>query len=247
MAEGAGLDRLQAEWERMAADDAMWAVLSDRRHKHGRWTAEEFFRTGTDFIDGVLERGTRLGHPQGRRDALDFGCGVGRLTRALAAHFDHAVGVDISERMLAAGREHHAGVANLELRLNRRGDLGDFDDATFDMVNSWIVLQHMPSRALIERYLRELIRVLRPGGLLHVGVPDRIPTAVRLLSRRRPYVVLRRLGVPEEVLYRRLGLHSMHMTAFPVIEVCRVLESAGARLLTVHVDPQEGPAYYVTR
>jgi SAM-dependent methyltransferase len=231
----------------MARDDALWAILSEPGHKHGRWTLPEFFATGRDFIDAEMRRAAELRHPERFQRALDFGCGVGRLARALAAHFDEVVGVDISTAMIETGRKLNAEIANLTLLVNDTDDLRAHDEASFDMVNAWIVLQHMPSRALIERYLREFLRVLRPGGLLHFGVPERIPLSVRLFSRRNPYVVLRALRVPQSFLYRRLGLHAMHMTSLPRADVERIVSSGGGTILAVDMHPLEGPTYFVTR
>ena len=44
------------------------------------------------------------GLPRARALALDFGCGAGRLSRALAAHFEHVVGVDVSASMIETAR-----------------------------------------------------------------------------------------------------------------------------------------------
>ena len=44
------------------------------------------------------------GSPAARRSALDFGCGIGRLSQALAEHFDQVYGVDISPKMIELAR-----------------------------------------------------------------------------------------------------------------------------------------------
>jgi ubiquinone/menaquinone biosynthesis C-methylase UbiE len=92
----------------------------------------------------------RLGYPSGREAALDFGCGVGRLTRALAKDFRRCYGVDISESMIAKARELNQSLPGCEFVLNTQGDLALFPDNHFDMIYTCRVLQHLPSRATIK-------------------------------------------------------------------------------------------------
>src|SRR5690242_3397514 len=105
------LGELQRTWNALAAKDAMWAVLTGPVGGSRRWDAAEFFRTGVDEIRLILDRVAAAGLTPRRTRALDFGCGVGRLTQALAAQFDHADGVDISTEMVEQARA-----------LNRAGD-----------------------------------------------------------------------------------------------------------------------------
>ncbi|RCV47080.1 methyltransferase domain-containing protein, partial [Marinitenerispora sediminis] len=60
----------------------------------------------------------------------------------------------------------------IEFRLHDAPDLGAFEDASFDLVYTDLVLQHLPP-ALARGYLAEFTRVVRPGGALVVGAPDR--------------------------------------------------------------------------
>lgn len=133
----------------------------------GGWDEAEFFATGEREIAHVLGRLDELGieRPTGR--ALDFGCGVGRLTLALADRFDHVDGVDISPEMIALA-EGHPGC---EFHVNDEPDLALFADDTFDFVYSFIALQHM-ARELAEGYVREFVRVLKPGGVAVFQVPE---------------------------------------------------------------------------
>ncbi|MGI8441165.1 MAG: class I SAM-dependent methyltransferase, partial [Thermoleophilaceae bacterium] len=67
--------------------------------------------------------------------------------------------------------------------------------------------------------------------------------------QRRLYAGLRRLGVPSKVLYRRLRLQPIRMSAVPVPDVCRALEESGARVLEVRTGRGvvESSTYYVTK
>lgn len=242
------LERHRQDWEQLAEADALWAVLTAPGRKGDRWDEAEFFATGEAEIAHVVSRAESLGLPGARGSALDFGCGVGRLTRALAGRFDRAVGVDISSGMVERARRLNADVPGVEFRVNAAPDLGQFPSAGFDLVCSSLVLQHVPSVPEIERYVTELLRVAATGGVVVFGLPSRIPFPWSLQPRRRAYALLRRLGVPEQWLLRRTPLTPMRMTSVPEADVRRLLVGAGGELLlTEPVD--EGPVralrYYV--
>src|SRR5436309_8783809 len=83
------------DWEDLSLLDPYWAVLSDPSRRFGGWQRDELLASGPSVIDAILHRGRQFDRPSDHRHALDFGCGVGRLTRALARHFDECLGVDI--------------------------------------------------------------------------------------------------------------------------------------------------------
>src|SRR5205823_6889968 len=68
-------------WEEFAAQDPFWAVLAQPDRKYGRWEREDFYRTGEAQIAEVMDHAAQFDRPQRREAALDFGSGVGRLTR----------------------------------------------------------------------------------------------------------------------------------------------------------------------
>jgi SAM-dependent methyltransferase len=240
-------------WEDFAAQDPFWAVLSQPDRKYGKWDREAFYRTGEVQIAEVMDHATRFDLPTGHEAALDFGSGVGRLTRALAGRFDRAVGVDISQTMVDNATRFNDDVPNVSFQVNARPDLRVFDDASFDMVNTRIVLQHLADRETIEGYLAEFLRVLRPGGLLAFQLPSALPLTLRLQPRRNVYLVLRRLGFTPRFLYWRLGLHPNRMVAIAKPDVVAFLEARGGRVLDVITrrDPDvhlfEESVYFVTR
>jgi ubiquinone/menaquinone biosynthesis C-methylase UbiE len=234
------VDQQQQDWNELADLDPYWAVLTRPDKRFGRWESEEFFATGTAEAAGVMARAQELGHPTERRRALDFGCGLGRLTRAFAAHFGECVGVDISDTMVARARELNIDVENASFVVNRAADLGRFEDGSFDFVYSTIALQHVPDRAAIESYIRDFCRVLSPGGLAMFQLPSHIPAVFRLQWRRRLYVGLRRVGVPSAFLYRRMRLLPIAMSFVPERDVAAVVASAGARVLDVRTHGASG-------
>ena len=111
--------------------------------------------------------------------------------------------------------------------------LASFPDRSFDYIYSRIVLQHIPDRRVTERNLREFVRLLAEGGLLVFQLPASIPTRRQLQLRPALYAALRSLRVPEDFLYRRLGLHPIRMRSIPEADVLRLLMAAGASVLNV--------------
>lgn len=230
------------DWEEMAKDP-LWAVLAGKRD----WDVDEFFATGEADVRSLLTIAERLGLPKSRTRALDFGCGVGRVTRQLAGHFEECWGVDVSRHMLEIAAEYSP---RCRFHLNRRRDLSHFPDFHFDLVYTVIVLQHQPNRQVIESYLREFVRVLRPQGLLAFHLPSEMPFRYWLAPRRRAYRLLHAAGVgPERLLQWRL--FPMKMTAVPQKRVISVIKSSGSRLLLA--EPHSGSGaipsmmYYCTR
>ena len=104
------------------------------------------------------------GRPAKTCRIVEIGCGVGRMTRWFAEDFLEVHGVDISAEMIRRARLRLAESPNVVLHLGSGRDLSGLPDETFDLAFSYIVFQHIPSRAVIENYVREAARVLRPGG-----------------------------------------------------------------------------------
>src|SRR4051794_589356 len=153
---------LQKHWSVLGATDPFWAILSVPTKQHGGWDHEEFFRTGREWIDEVMRYVDSLGVALRRDRALDFGCGAGRLTQALCRHFARCDGVDIAPTMLELAERFNQHGERCRYHFNAADDLGLFAADTFDFVYSIIVLQHMEPQ-YSSRYVRELVRVLRPG------------------------------------------------------------------------------------
>jgi SAM-dependent methyltransferase len=220
-----GLDEVRADWTRLGADAPLWAVCVDPAKRDGGWDDDEFLASGAREIASALERLDALGlRPEGGR-ALDFGCGAGRLSNALADHFDAVVGVDISAPMLAEARRLDRSGGRIEFRLNDAPDLAGLPDASFDLVYTDLVLQHLPP-ALAAGYVREFARVVRPGGAMVIGVPARERRTFKgLVFRYAPWPAIRfaqraLLGYPAP----------MRMHPLPADRLAALLAPAGARI-----------------
>ena len=163
---------LHETWEALARQDPFWAILSDEERRHGRWEIRDFLKTGETEIGTLFARFDELSIRTSGNRALDFGCGVGRVTQALARRFNQVTGVDISETMIERARALSGSSSQLQFTHLKDGRLRIFKDASFDFIYSARVLQHVPER-LIQSYIRELLRLLAPGGTLAFQLPCR--------------------------------------------------------------------------
>ncbi|WP_017593489.1 methyltransferase domain-containing protein [Nocardiopsis potens] len=185
------LDEVRRDWTLLGSAEPLWAVCVDPDKRNGGWDDEEFLASGAAEIDGALARLAELGIGHGTGRALDFGCGAGRLSNALARHFEAVDGVDISAPMLAEARRLDRSGGRIAFHLNEAPDLSAFPDASFDLVYTDLVLQHLPP-ALAAGYLREFARVVRPGGAMVLGVPARERATFKgLVFRYAPWPLIR--------------------------------------------------------
>src|SRR5262249_45364852 len=106
-----------------------------------------------------------------RSRALDFGCGIGRLTQPLANYFTEVCGVDIAPSMIRLAQRYNRHAHNCKYYLNDRADLKLFDDASFNFIYSSLTVQHIDP-AYTNAYLKEFLRLLVPEGILVFNLPS---------------------------------------------------------------------------
>lgn len=148
---------MKTVWENLGRVDPLWAVMSTPEHRHGGWDLDEFMATGR----GSVRYGMSL---DGR--VLDFGCGVGRISNALAEQGLRVVGVDIATSMVERARELNAHRGCLDFVAYDGGEL-PFPDNSFDAAVTLIVLQHCPARVQVAALmqLQRVVHVNPPAGV----------------------------------------------------------------------------------
>jgi ubiquinone/menaquinone biosynthesis C-methylase UbiE len=158
------LRRMRNDWDARARENARHFVSTGRT----QWSDEEFFASGeltvaeevqTDMINVCQGKDPR------QLRVLEIGCGAGRVTRALAKVFGEVHAVDVSGEMVNFAREALRGSPNASVYQNNGMDLSVVPELPFDFAFSTIVFQHIPSRAIVESYVREVHRLLRTGAL----------------------------------------------------------------------------------
>lgn len=169
------LKDIQRSWDAYGKDDPMWAILVDPQKANNRWDESEFFRTGEVVAQDVMSWSERLGLPSDRNVFLDFGCGIGRLTQAFARYFDKCIGVDIAPSMIDRAKKCNKHGSRITYVVNDSDDLSRFKANSIDMIYTEYVLQHMHPNAS-KQYISEMIRILKPGGLLSFQLPSSLAT-----------------------------------------------------------------------
>jgi len=195
------------------------------------WEPAEFFASGVYEIDAMLAYAESIRPLVRRQRALDFGCGVGRLTQALARHFEEAVGVDISSAMIEHAKNYDSLENRCRFLLNDTDDLRQFTDGEFDFVYSSITLQHMPPH-LAARYIQEFIRVLRPDGLALFQLPSRRRSTLGRLKTAAHEIL--------DPIAGRFGSRPL-MRGTPTFSVRRLVTDAGGEILDIAPDESAGP------
>jgi len=158
------LEQVQRVYETLGKVDPLWAVLTDDRYRGNKWDPREFFATGRAEIDSVM---TELAAQQivvQRGAALDFGCGVGRLTQALCEHFESVTGLDIAATMVAGAQKWNLHADRCRYLVNTTEAIPELPSASLDFIYSNISLQHSPPRCQ-RNYLSEFMRLLKPGAI----------------------------------------------------------------------------------
>lgn len=245
---------MRKNWNNMAEADPYWAVLTHDSKKDGKWSTEEFFATGRSEIAQMLETVEKLGLKPAHGRALDFGCGLGRLTQGLGGHFAEALGLDISDGMVAQARKLAEKLPQCSFRVNTDPDLKQLESASFDLVYSSITLQHIEP-VYSREYLREFLRVLRPGGVLVFQLPshrkaEQMPESKKtgsVLSRlywaiREAMNSLRDRRIYREKIAAQELIIPMHGIPRPEVEA--LLAAAGGRVVDVQSDGKAGGDWF---
>jgi SAM-dependent methyltransferase len=166
------LEKMQADWDARARENARYYVQTAQES----WSDDEFFASGEQTVrEQILNDMINIcqGRPPKQMRVLEIGCGAGRVTRALANVFGEVHAVDVSGEMIQMAKSALTGHPHAHVYQNNGMDLSVVPSAlegTFDFAFSTIVFQHIPSREVIENYVREVRRLLRPAALFKFQV-----------------------------------------------------------------------------
>ena len=161
--------KLARNWDAFGDADPLFGVLSDPAKFGGQWRVDDFFASGDAHVKKWLRILRELGATFYPGTCLDFGCGVGRLTRPLSESFLSTVGIDVAKSMIAVARRYNRN-PRCRFVVNRDPDLRSINASTFDFVHSCLVLQHIPPDVTI-KYIEEFFRVAKPDGLIVFQLP----------------------------------------------------------------------------
>lgn len=154
---------MREDWDRRAREDAEFFIYT----RDSERDASDFTRSGEANYNQLVRPYLPVllpGRTAGDCRVVEIGCGVGRMTEWFARQFGFVDAIDVSPVMIAGARDRLGQLPNVAFHIGNGSDLAGIADASADLVFSYIVFQHVPSRGAIEGYVREAARVLKDGG-----------------------------------------------------------------------------------
>jgi SAM-dependent methyltransferase len=217
------LENIQKNWEGFANTDPMWSILTDKKLINNQWNKENFYLTGENDVNSWFSSFNELQQLNNGR-ALDFGCGMGRITQALCIHFASVTGIDISKTMVHLANENNKFPEKCFYKHNEHPNLKEFDTDSFDFIVSFITLQHLPQQYIFS-YLEEFLRVIKPGGIILFSLPCKPPFIYRLLVRLLTQTLINKI---RRVKYQKEYVMEMHWVSEKKMK--KFIESRGKLL-----------------
>ena len=160
------LKESEKNWDNLAEKDPLWAILSDPSKKGRKWKIEDFFESGEKEVIELLNWLNKNGISVNFGRALDFGCGVGRLSNPLASLFSQVFGVDISSKMIELAKSYSQYPENkLCFLVNKTNDLNIFPDRFFDFIYTNITLQHIKQDFAL-KYIDSFLKKIKKDGIV---------------------------------------------------------------------------------
>lgn len=219
-------ERIAGNWRTFGETEPHWSVLTNDIYRSDRIeeTIDHFYQTGVQDVEIFFHMAERAGVDlSGDMRALDFGCGTGRLTLALAARFREIVGLDVSAGHLKLARERAAATGTQNARFEAITEIADLDKwRGFDFILSRIVLQHNPP-PIMAALLEKLLLALNPGGTAVIQIPT--------------YIHGQRFEIAD---YLANEQPAMEMNALPQDHVFDIIARTGCRPREVREDDSIG-------
>jgi SAM-dependent methyltransferase len=147
-------------WDERARENALYYV--DNEIGYDDPDTDAFWRRGEQVVEQMFAMADLT--LASNETVVDIGCGVGRLTRALAGRAGHVYGLDVSREMLDLAKRHNPELENVDWLHGDGAGLGVLDDSSVDGCFSHVVFQHIPDPEVTLNYVREMGRILKPGG-----------------------------------------------------------------------------------
>lgn len=232
------MSNTDSDWEKWGQIDPYYAVVSHKEFRANTFgdSRAAFFAGGAAYVTGRIAKFEKYFGPLNKGRALDFGCGVGRLVLPLAEHFDEAVGIDISDSMLAEATKNASSMGIENIRLAKSDDQLSHAPGLFDFVISFIVLQHIPRSQGIPILQQLLDRVAPGGGIsLHFSVfrNDSILNAIVYWARRKVPGANRILNFARGL---KLSEPLMQMNEYPLAQILATAAEKGFPDMLVDVE-----------
>ncbi|HTH39124.1 MAG TPA: class I SAM-dependent methyltransferase [Pyrinomonadaceae bacterium] len=225
----------KAVWDELGERDPYYAVVTHDEFRRSNIDADakaEFFRMGREHLDEIWpEMGTAAGGgPFRPNSAIDYGCGVGRVLIPLAERCCHVTGVDISHAMLDEARRNAKASDLTNIDYQDADEFSGAGEENYDLVHSFIVLQHIPPPTGYEIIGKLTARLAAGGvGMIHVTYKNAAPLFTRLRFRLyRDVPGVHRLSN----LLQRRDFPFMPMYEYDLDEVKEILQSNSCEIVS---------------
>lgn len=169
--------KMKKEWDERTKMDPLFVIATDHSESE-----EDFWKSGITECEMILGKNSMRfqqiieNKKPSEMNVLEIGCGIGRILIPMSKIFGNLIGVDISSEMVKLGQKYVKNIPNCSILENNGIDLSDFPDNYFDFCYSFIVFQHIPEKTIVENYISEVSRVLKPGCLFRFQVRGTITT-----------------------------------------------------------------------
>jgi 2-polyprenyl-3-methyl-5-hydroxy-6-metoxy-1,4-benzoquinol methylase len=221
----------EQDWIRLGNIEPYYGVISNPKYRVDcldESAKATFYATGTWHVGLVLAalRDAFAFVPHGV--ALDFGCGVGRVSSALAQHFDKVVGLDISPGMITRAN-HYANDMHLTNVVYASSDQAAWlAPEQYDFVHTYLVLQHIPvARGM--KLIADLVRSVKSGGVGAIHLTYNTSAGWPTLRLLKNFVINTRLlrNIANIMMGRAWNFPAMQMNAYNLPAVYGLLAAAG--------------------
>ena len=222
---------VQRTWEQLGAEQPHWSVLTNPKFLPGNIAenTDDFYKSARRHWRRFESASARAGKPISRdATAFELGCGVGRMTAALAKRFRQVIACDISQPHLDLAKAHLESVGLRNVTTLRLTGLDTLETLpAVDCFYSIMVLQHNPP-PLITEILEIVFSKLREGGIAYFQIP---------VAARRPY----RFKIGDYLKRTETDKARMEMHILPQRQLFRLLEQSGMRMLDFQMS--SGPQF----
>lgn len=176
--------------------------------------------------------------------AFDFGCGLGRLTFALAKSFRFVIGCDVSDPHLEIARINasNSGINNVHFIKSSSNLLDILSPGSFDFIYSRLVLQHIPP-ALSLAYIRQFASLLKLGGYMLIQLPTATPNYVfNPEAERNSEFSKTNLDAENSGGERATdaGKHNIQMFSLEIKDVLKAINAGNCELIDLVLETDKG-------